>query len=77
VRRQDSVGTVLDFWQADELQELGEIRATLTAEGRTVGEVVQVTLQAVASETGTLELTAVSTHNQARWKLEFDVRDKG
>jgi hypothetical protein len=77
VRRQDAVGTLLDFWQPDELQELGEIRATLPLEGRTAGEVVQVTLQAVATDTGTLELTAVSTASQARWKLELDVRDKG
>jgi hypothetical protein len=77
VRRQDTVGTLLDFWPADELQELGEIRATLPIEGRAVGEVVQVTLQAVATETGTLELTAVSTKTSARWKLELDVRDKG
>ncbi len=77
VRRQDAVGTLLDFWPADELQELGEIRATLPLEGRTAGEVVQVTLQAVATDTGTLELTAVSTATQARWKLELDVRDNG
>jgi hypothetical protein len=77
VRRQDGVGTLLDFWQPDELQELGEIRATLPLEGRTAGEVVQVTLQAVATDTGTLELTAVSTATQVRWKLELDVRDKG
>ncbi len=77
VRRQDAVGTLLDFWQPDELQELGDIRATLPLEGRTAGEVVQVTLQAVATDTGTLELTAVSTATQARWKLELDVRDKG
>jgi hypothetical protein len=77
VRRQDTVGTVLDFWPADELQELGEIRATLPPEGRAVGEVVQVTLQAIATETGTLELTAVSTNSPAHWKLELDVRDKG
>ncbi len=77
VRRQDTVGTLLDFWQPDELQELGEIRATLPLEGRAAGEVVQVTLQAVATDTGTLELTAVSTATQARWKLELDVRDNG
>ncbi|OXH81000.1 nucleotide-binding protein, partial [Burkholderia multivorans] len=40
VRRQDEVGTLLDFWSPDELQELEEIQATLPAEGRTVGEIV-------------------------------------
>ncbi|MCB8748867.1 Hsp70 family protein [Rhodoferax sp. U2-2l] len=74
VRRQDQIGTLLEFWQPDELQELGEIQATLPAEGRRVGEIVQVRLRAVASETGTLELTAVATQGDERWKVEFDVR---
>lgn len=83
VRRQDVAGTLLDFWHSDEMQELGEIRATLPADGRSVGDVVQVTLRATATETGTLELTAVSAaHNSANttaecWKVELDVRDKG
>ena len=74
VRRQDQLGTLLDFWQPDELQELGEIQATLPAEGRGNGEIVQVKLRAVASETGTLELTAVATQGGEHWKVEFDVR---
>lgn len=74
VRRQDQLGDLLDFWQPDELQELGEIQATLPAEGRGAGEIVQVKLRAVASETGTLELTAVATEGGERWKVEFDVR---
>lgn len=74
VRRQDQLGTLLDFWQPDELQELGEVQATLPAEGRQVGEVVQVKLRAVATETGTLALTAVATQGGEHWKVEFDVR---
>lgn len=74
VRRQDQLGTLLDFWQPDELQELGDIQATLPAEGRQVGEVVQVKLRAVATDTGTLELTAVATQGHEHWKVEFDVR---
>lgn len=77
VRRQDQIGTLLDFWQPDELQELGEIQATLPAEGRQAGEVVQVKLRAIATETGTLELTAVATGSDEHWKVEFDVRDNG
>lgn len=67
-------GTMLDFWQPDELQELGEIHATLPAEGRQAGDVVQVKLRAVALETGTLEPTAVASHSDEHWKVEFDVR---
>lgn len=74
VRRQDALGTLLAFWQPDELQELGEIQATLPAEGRQAGEVVQVRLRALATDTGTLELTAVATEGGEHWKVEFDVR---
>ena len=74
VRRQDALGTLLEFWQPDELQELGEIQATLPAEGRQAGEVVQVRLRALATDTGTLELTAVATQGSEHWKVEFDVR---
>jgi len=77
VRRQDALGTLLDFWQPDELQELGEIQATLPAEGRRMGEVVQVKLRAIATETGTLTLTALATQSDERWKVEFDVRGNG
>jgi len=77
VRRQDLLGTLLDFWQPEELQELGDIRATLPPEGRSDGNVVQVRLHAVATDTGTLELTAVAIDGDGRWKIEFDVRTNG
>ncbi|TAM03220.1 MAG: Hsp70 family protein [Paraburkholderia sp.] len=74
VRRQDQVGTMLDYWSPDELQELEEIQATLPPEGRTPGEVVPVKLHARVTEAGTLELEAVSSGTDERWKVEFDVR---
>ena len=74
VRRQDQVGTLLDFWQPDELQELDEIEATLPAEGRQAGEVVPVKLHAKVTEAGTLELAAVPRGGDERWKVEFNVR---
>jgi hypothetical protein len=73
VRRQDQIGDLLDFWGADELLELNEIQATLSPEGRQSGDVVQVRLHAMATESGTLELQAVANDGQ-RWKVEFDVR---
>jgi hypothetical protein len=72
-RRQDAIGEVLDFWGPDELQEQNEIQATLPADGRMPGDVVQVKLHALATEAGTLELVAVARDGQ-RWKVEFDVR---
>ena len=74
VRRQDQVGTMLDFWSPDELQELEEIQATLPPEGRTPGDIVPVRLHARVTEAGTLELEAVSSGTGERWKVEFDVR---
>lgn len=73
-RRQDQIGTMLDYWQPDELQELDEIQATLPTEGRQPGEVVQVRLHAKVTEAGTLELSAVPRSGEERWKVEFDVR---
>ena len=74
VRRQDQVGTLLDFWGPEDLQELDEIQATLPPEGRTPGEVVPVKLHARITEAGTLELEAVPRGTGERWKVEFDVR---
>jgi hypothetical protein len=73
VRRQDQIGELLDFWGPEELIELNEIQATLSPEGRQAGDVVQVRLHAMATESGTLELLAVANDGQ-RWKVEFDVR---
>ena len=74
VRRQDQVGTLLDFWTPDELQELEDIEATLPAEGRRPGDIVHVKLHARVTETGTLELEALPVGGNERWKVQFDVR---
>lgn len=73
-RRDDRVGTRLDFWNDDELSELAEIEITLSEEGRRPGEVIPVHLCAAVTEVGTLELHAVSQKDNSRWKIEFDVR---
>ncbi len=73
-RREDRVGTRLNHWSRDELSELEEIEITLEKEGGKAGEVVPVHLCAAVTELGTLELQAVSKKDNARWKIEFDVR---
>jgi hypothetical protein len=73
-RREDKVGTRLNYWASDELDELDEIEITLPEEGRRPGDVVPVHLCAAVTEVGTLELQAVSQKDQSRWKIEFDVR---
>lgn len=74
VRREDVVGTRLDYWSNEELSELAEIEITLSDEGRRVGEVVPVHLSSSVTEVGTLELQAISHRDEGRWKIEFDVR---
>ncbi|MBU2569465.1 MAG: Hsp70 family protein [Gammaproteobacteria bacterium] len=73
-RREDQVGTRLEYWTDEELEELDEIEITLPEEGRRVGEVVPVHLTSAVTEVGTLELHAVSRQDDKRWKVEFDVR---
>jgi molecular chaperone DnaK (HSP70) len=77
VRRQDQVGSMLDYWSPDELQELEAIQATLPTEGRSAGDIVPVKLHAYVTEAGTLELEAVPRGTAERWKVEFDVRGSG
>ncbi len=77
VRRADPVGTVLEQWGGDEVEELEEIEATLPADDRQPGEVVPVRLHAAVTEVGTLRLEAVPRGGGKAWKVEFDVRGEG
>ena len=74
VRRDDLVGTRLEWWPDDELEELDEIEVNLSSERRQPGEVVPVRLAARVTEVGTLQLEAVAVAGGERWKVEFDVR---
>ncbi len=73
-RREDSVGSVLDDWDMDELTELPEIQADLPIEGRQAGDRVPVTLASRVTEVGTLCLEAIATDGCERWQVELDVR---
>jgi hypothetical protein len=74
VRRDDQVGTLLEDWPQEDLEELEEIQATLPAESRASGEVVPVRLRAAITEVGTLRLVAIPRSGAAHWKVEFNVR---
>jgi len=76
VRREDHVGSLLEDWDDEELEELPEIEATLPAEGKTPGEVVPVQLRAGVTEVGTLRLEAVPRTGEQPWKVEFNVREE-
>lgn len=74
VRRDDIVGTMLEHWSPDEVEELEEIEVELPAQDRMPGEVVPVRLHAAVTEVGTLSLEALPRNGPERWKVEFDVR---
>jgi molecular chaperone DnaK (HSP70) len=74
-RRDDPVGTVLERWNPEEIQELAPLETALAAEDGGLGETVPVRLHSHVNEVGTLELWCHSTRDNRRWKLEFNVRE--
>ena len=74
-RRDDPVGTILDRWNADELQEMAPLETALSSEDGRSGETVPVRLHAHVTEIGTLDLWCRSTRDDRHWKLEFNVRN--
>lgn len=74
-RRDDKVGTIVDRWSAEEIQELDPLEAALGAEDGAEGQTVPVRLHTHVTEVGTLALWCRSTRDDRRWKLEFNVRD--
>jgi hypothetical protein len=76
-RRDDQVGTILDRWNPDELEELAPLETALETRDGKAGETVPVRLHSQVTEVGTLDLGFHSTRDDRRWKLEFNVRDQG
>jgi len=74
-RRDDPLGTILERWNPEELQELAPLETSLAAEDGGRGETVPVRLHAHVTEVGTLALWCRSTRDPRRWKLEFNVRE--
>jgi len=75
IRRDDVVGTILDRWNAEEVQELDSLETALEPNEAQAGEAVPVRLHSRVTEVGTLELSCQSTRDPRRWKLEFNVRE--
>lgn len=77
-RRDDVAGTLLEAPERV-LDELAPIAITLPPEGRTPGDLVAVTLEAVITEVGTLALFARPIAPRApdeHWKVELSVRSE-
>jgi molecular chaperone DnaK (HSP70) len=75
VRKQDPIGSLVEEW-GDELQELSPLEVTLTLPGEE-DTVSPVRLESRVTEVGALELWCVSRDGQHRWKLQFNIREKG
>jgi molecular chaperone DnaK (HSP70) len=75
VRHNDQVGTMIEDWE-DQIEELTPMATTLEAPGRE-GNTVPVHLHSKVTEVGTLELWCLSRDGKQRWKLEYNVRERG
>jgi hypothetical protein len=75
VRRGDAVGTLVEDWEG-QIEELSPIETTLEAPGKE-GRTVPVHLHSKVTPIGTLELWCNSRDNKQKWKLEFNVRERG
>ncbi|WP_028314221.1 Hsp70 family protein [Desulfatibacillum aliphaticivorans] len=73
VRHNDNVGTVVDDWEQD-IEPITLVETVLEDDDK--GAVLPVRIHVNVTEVGTLELWCVSTLDDRRWKLEFDVREK-
>ncbi|WP_198551646.1 Hsp70 family protein [Moritella sp. Urea-trap-13] len=74
VRREDVVGTHLDFWQPDDLEQLPDIEVTLDSANRNSGDVVPVSLSVTVTEVGTLKVEAIANDSDETWEIELTVR---
>jgi hypothetical protein len=75
-RKQDRPGDLLPVIDEEELHETDPLETTLSATAeQTDGNYVPVRFQSKLTELGVFELWCVSTASDARWKLEFSVRE--
>jgi hypothetical protein len=75
IRKNDPAGALIEDW-GDDLQELGPLEVTLTAEGEgETADLTPVTLESRVTEIGTLELWCHERDGDGRWKLELNIRE--
>ena len=75
VRKQDMIGSLVEDWGIDEIQELSPLEVTLKVEGQE-DTVLPVRLESRVTEIGTLELWCVARNGEQRWKLELNIRER-
>jgi molecular chaperone DnaK (HSP70) len=74
-RRDDAIGTMVERWAPEELQDLPPVVTALEPTDGAEGETVPVRMHSQVTEVGTLELWCHATRGDRRWKLEYRVRD--
>jgi hypothetical protein len=77
IRNGDRPGTIIEDW-GDDLEELGPLEVTLTADPSlacSADGVVPVTLESRVTEIGTLELWCNARDGAHRWKLQLNIRE--
>jgi len=78
LRSEDSFGTVLRYWDEEELSETDPLQMTLqlneTAESNE-DNIVPVKFLSKITELGIFELWCQSSRDSQQWKLEFNVRE--
>ena len=76
-RHEDKVGTMItDIEGSDSVEELPALVTELPADDNiTPGSLIPVSLRCELTETGTVQLWCVSLNSDAKWKLEFELRD--
>ena len=76
-RPDDTPGTRLDHWSADDVVETDSLEATLAADADDdpQEDYVPVKFQSRITELGVFELWCVNDELDKKWKLEFSVRD--
>ncbi len=75
VRKQDKIGSLVEDWGIDEIQELSPLEVTLKVEGQE-DTILPVRLESRVTEIGTLELWCVARNGEQRWKLELNIRER-
>jgi len=75
VRKLDKPGDLLMSWGEEELAETDSMETTLPTDDTLDERYVPVRFHSAVTELGVFELWCVSSQQDRRWKLEFNVRD--
>jgi hypothetical protein len=73
-RKEDAIGTLVERWDEGEIEEVLPIQTAMSDETDPPGTKIPVTLHALVTEVGTLDLRLRARDGRS-WKLEYYVRE--